>query len=197
MRGCECLCGMRAKMRGVRCPQAKQERRRCGPLRALALTGCRPPAMRSVTQRWDGSESAGSRFCCSPLAPLRRRLHPVQGPRGAGRRARRPRRRVMIRGDSSDVWICIIAIASLVPRRDRRARAQGRSPDQSSKGQRPRPPAWAGRRSSQVSLVRAKLRQRPRPPAWAGRRSSQVRAKLRQRSRPPSKGRSPERPSKG
>ena len=46
-----CPCGMRTKMRGVRCLQAGRERRRCSPLRALALTGCRPPAVRSVPQR--------------------------------------------------------------------------------------------------------------------------------------------------
>ena len=44
---------------------------------------------------------------------MRRRLHPVKGPRGAGRRARRTRRRAMIRGDSwRCLWICVIAIAN-------------------------------------------------------------------------------------
>ena len=54
------------------------------PLRALALRGCRPPALRSATQRCNDSKTASSRFYCSPLAPLRLRPHPVQNPRGAG-----------------------------------------------------------------------------------------------------------------
>ena len=64
--------------------------------------GCRPPAVRTVTQRRRGrSETAWRRFCCFLLAPPRRCHHPLEGLRGARRRARRSR--VMIRGDSSDV----------------------------------------------------------------------------------------------
>ena len=85
--------------------------------RALSSGEARAKAMRpaasagiagaDVLQRYgqlhsDG-EGAPSRFCCSPLAPPRWRHHPLEGLRGARRRARRPRRRVMIRGDSSDV----------------------------------------------------------------------------------------------
>ena len=55
-----------------------------GPLPALALTCCHPLALRSVIRRWGWLLVAGSRFCCSPMAPLRRRFHPFQNPRGAG-----------------------------------------------------------------------------------------------------------------
>ena len=101
-------CDARVQVTGAVCKRSFESMRCLQAPAARAGVGgpgvLQAPAMRTVTQRrrWR-SETAWRRFCCSPLAQPRRRHQPLEGLRGVRRRARRPRRRVMIRGDSSDV----------------------------------------------------------------------------------------------
>ena len=90
-------------LRGVRCPRAKRGRRHCVPLQALASAVLASSSVAAVSRQGLAPRLLAS-LCCSPVAPPRRRCPPPPTPRGLGRRARRPCRRAMIRGDSSDVF---------------------------------------------------------------------------------------------
>ena len=103
MRGCGWLHGMRAKMRGRALSTGKA---RVKALRPTAGAGVDRPPPSSSTVRDPAMGMAPSRVGVSYAAFRWRRCvgASIQSRiRGAGCRARRPRRRDMIRGDSSDV----------------------------------------------------------------------------------------------
>ena len=102
---------MRAKLRmhvlssGEAGSEALRPAARDGVVRDAVLPRCGP---------WPGGGVGSEVTCCRIRCSRWRRcvgasIH--SRVRGAWRRARRPRRRAMIRGDSSDEWICVIAIA--------------------------------------------------------------------------------------